>query len=271
MDEYSVRPMQVRDLPALKRLWLDVFGDEEALIDEFFRLLPDMGVGLVAESDGRAAGAAYLITGLAVDAPGEPRRLCGYLYGVAVEEASRGRGMGAALSRAAFDLGREREIPILCTEPAEPSLFAWYEQRLGTVCALRRRVERIPAGEKQPSMALSPTEYRLWREQMLRNTPHLFPGDAALRFQHSLCRCYGGGFYAIGDGIAAAYLEGGRCVVRELLCADAAQRSLLAAALAAELGADEALLCTADPGGEPYLAALPGVLPETCVWDLSFD
>ena len=81
----------------------------------------------------------------------------------------------------------------------------------------------------------------------------------------------GGGLYAVGDGIAAAYAEGGRAVIRELLAPAGADRRALAASLAAHLQTGEALLYTADPAGEPYLSAAPGSLPADTVWGLSFD
>ena len=40
------------DIPSLKRLWMETFGDAPELVDRFFELLPSMGTGLVAEADG---------------------------------------------------------------------------------------------------------------------------------------------------------------------------------------------------------------------------
>lgn len=271
MSEPCIREYETRDHAALTRLWAETFGDDEALISAFLRLLPDMGGCVAAEREGRIVGAAYLITGMELAFPDGKKTPVGYLYAVAVESGFRGRGIGAALSRAAFDWGRARGAKILCTQPAEPRLFDWYAEVLGTRCALRRRVETVPSAALEPCMELSCTDYRFWRERMLQDRPHIRLGDAALSFQHLLCRSCGGAFFAVGDGIAAAYLEDGRCVVRELLCPDGAERRALAASLGAQLGVSEVLLCTSQAQGEPYIAALGGALPPDCIWNLSFD
>lgn len=271
MTEGTIRPYRPGDVGALRALWREVFGDSEALTGAFFRLLPGMGGGLVAERDGAVAGMAFLIDGLwLVDSGGRERR-CGYLYAVAVSPRYRGAGLGAALSRAAFDLGRERGAEILCTEPAEPGLFDWYACILGVTCALRRRRETIPAAPG-PEARHEAEDYGQKREALLANTPHLRPGYNALAFEWFLCADSGGGFYALeGGAIAAAYREGEQAVIRELLAPEGVDRRAAAAALARQLGAREALLYSADEQGEPYLAAYPGLLPEDTVWDLSFD
>ena len=38
-----IREVQPRDVPALKQLWVDVFGDPASLVDRFLALLPEMG------------------------------------------------------------------------------------------------------------------------------------------------------------------------------------------------------------------------------------
>lgn len=265
-NEISIREYRAEDLPALTRLWASVFGDSEALIAAFFRCLPGMGTGLAAEDTAGVFGAAYLIDGLSMGG-----RKVGYLYAVAVDPAHRGQGTGAALSRAVFALARERGCEILCTQPAEPGLFAWYGRILGVDCALRRRAEPVPSAAGAEVRELSPREYAALRETMLAGKAHLCLSPAAMEFQHSLCRLCGGGFYRLGDSIAAAYVDAGQTVLRELLAPADTRRLPLAAALGAQLGTETAVLCSPDPGGTPYLAALPGSLPADCVWNLSFD
>ena len=271
MTDESIRRYRAEDIPALTGLWREIFGDSEALIAAFFRLLPGMGSGVVAEKDGAVVGMAFLIDGLwLVDRDGRETR-CGYLYAVAVAPEARGAGLGAALSRAAFALGRERGAEILCTEPAEPGLFDWYERILGVQCALRRRCDAIPAAPGAEARHEA-KRYGQRREALLANTPHLRLGYNALAFEWFLCADGGGGFYELTDGvIAAAYREGERAVIRELLAPDGVDRRAAAASLARQLGAKEALLYSADARGEAYLATPPGQLPEETVWGLSFD
>lgn len=272
MTEFPIREIESADLPALTALWTRAFGDSEALIAAFFRLLPDMGVGVTALADGEPVGAAYLITGLELADAGDRAPVCGYLYAVAVAEERRHLGLGRALSRAAAELAEKRGAELLCTLPAEPSLYGWYEEILGLRCALRRKNRRVAGVPGEPCMKLSATEYLFWRENLLRGRPHVRLGVTALEFQRLLCEAYGGGFYACGGGVAAAYREDGRLLIRELLTPEG-KREAAAAALGGALGAEEVLLFEpAGPGeGEPYIAARPSALPPDCIWNLSFD
>ena len=271
MTDHTIRKTTRADVPELSRLWAETFGDSERLIADFFRLLPQMGLGFLAEREGALLGAAYLLTNLDLLTPDGEKRSCGYLYAVAVKPEERDRGVGTALSRRCAETAKELDCKFFCTQPAEPSLFDWYAKELSLVCALRRRRETVSAAALELCMELSATDYRFWRERMLADLSHIRLGDGALLYQHSLCKCYGGGFFAVGDGVAAAYLDGPVCVVRELLCPEGTDRRALAASLAAQLGAERALLCTPDPAGEPYIAAEKDAMPPDCVWNLSFD
>ena len=217
-------------------------------------------------------GAAYAVTGLELaDAGGKPP-VCGYLYAVAVAEEYRRLGLGRALSQAAAERAEARGARLLCTLPAEPSLYGWYERILGLTCALRRERRPVAPAPGEPCMKLSTTEYLLWRENLLRGRPHMRLSAPAMEFQRLLCESCGGGFYACGSGVAAAYWEDGRLLIRALLAPEE-EREAVAAALGAALGAEQVLLFSpARPGeGEPYIAARPGSLPPDCVWNLSFD
>ena len=58
MSDYIIRPMTLADAPQAAALWSLVFGDEEALVREFFRIFahtPHFGV--CAEQNGTIAAA----------------------------------------------------------------------------------------------------------------------------------------------------------------------------------------------------------------------
>ncbi len=263
----AIREIRPEDSAALVELWRRVFGDPEELAASFLCLLPQMGGGVAAFADGEAAGAAYIVTGLTV---GEKR--AAYLYAVAVSPAFRGMGLGRRLSVSAAALGRRLGADFVCTLPAQAGLYDWYEKRIGTRCALYRRKDELPAREGPALIPLSPAAYNERREKLLAGLPHLSLSEAAIVYESINCRCFGGGLYAVGDGIAAAYIEDGRAVLREVLCPDPGERPALAAAAASALGCGQALLYS--PGGRgdaPYLAAEPGALSADCVWNLAFD
>ena len=271
MTEYIIREYCPGDRAALTALWRQVFGDPEAVVAAFFDALPQMGIGAVAEAEGRPVGAAYVLDALAVvDAGGQARR-CGYLYAVAVDPEHRHQGLGAALSQQAAALSQARGTEFICTLPAEPSLYAWYEEILGLHCALRRKRYPVTAGPGWPAERLCPGDYLARREALLAGVPHLRPEAAVMDFAGQFYTLFGGGLYACGGGLCAVYADNGRVLIRELIAPAGVAAADVAAALCAALGCREGQYMLPDSQGEPYLSAPPDILPADCVWNLSFD
>ena len=271
MTEYIIREYCPGDRAALTALWRQVFGDPEAVVAAFFDALPQMGIGAVAEAEGRPVGAAYVLDALAVvDAGGQARR-CGYLYAVAVDPEHRHQGLGAKLSREAAALSLSRGTEFICTLPAEPSLYAWYEEILGLGCALHRKQHAVTARPVWPAERLCPGDYLARREALLSGVPHLRPEAAVMDFAGQFYALFGGGLYACGGGLCAVYVDDGRALIRELIAPAGAAAADVAAALCAALGCQVGQYMLPDSQGEPYLSAPAGVLPPDCVWNLSFD
>ena len=267
MNEPLIRRCAPGDAPGLAALWHRVFEDPEELALDFLRLLPELGGGVLAEVENKVIGAAYIVTALSL---GSLRPA--YLYAVAVAPEYRGLGLGKALTRSAAALGRELGADFICTLPANAGLYPWYEQLIGTRCALYRKQERFPCRAGGAVVPLSAEEYGERREALLAGLPHLSLHPAALRFEQCNCRRFGGDLLAVGDGIAAVYRdEDGLAVIRELLCPAPSRRRELAAAAGAALGAERVELYTPAPEGRAFLAAEPGFVPPDCVWNLCFD
>ena len=263
MEIREIRPV---DHAALVALWHGVFGDPEDYVETFLRFLPEMGGGVAAFEEGRPLGAAYMITALQLR-EGENSRRCGYLYAVAVRPEARGRGVGAALSQAAAALGRKRGAALICTWPAEPGLYAWYERVLGARCALYRSCRERKSAPGPAVRPLDPAAYAQRREELLAGRPHLSLEPAAMGFEAVMLGAYGGGLFSVGDGLAAACVDGDTAEIHELLGASDAE----AAALGAALGAETARLWQPAAQGRPYLSFAPDELPRDTVWNLAFD
>lgn len=262
----KIREIRPEDRASLVALWHGVFCDPQACVEGFLRFLPEMGSGVAAFDGDRAVGAAYIVTGLQLCENGKSRR-CGYLYAVAVNEAYRRRGLGAALSRAAAELGRSRGAELICTWPAEPGLYAWYERVLGARCALCLSFREFDSAPGPAVRPLEPAAFGARREALLADRPHLYLEPAALGFEAFNLGVYGGGLFSVGDGIAAAYVDEDVAEVRELLGAPPEA----AAALGAFLGTRRVRLWQAARTGRPFLAFSPPELPPDTVWNLAFD
>ena len=252
MNNFQFREYRRDDLPALKSLWIRVFGDPPALVDDFFRLLPGMGSCYIAEEDNSLLAMASVITGFRLSNPGRAPKRCAYLYAVAAEENARGRGLGSAVSKGAAELGRQAGAELLCTLPAEMSLYDWYRDILSLrhVTARTRYFSDILPDRE----LLTASEYGARREKMLSTKPHAGLDPAAMEFQSRLCAHCGGGLFATGESIFCALEDEGVWVIPEWLGPTSVLRSL--------------------PGFReetvPYLCS-DSALPEGIVWNLSFD
>lgn len=266
MADFTLRETQPEDYAALSALWQRCFGDPPELIGKLFALLPELGRGVTAVCQGSVVGAAYALTGLELL---PDRTSCGYIYAVAVDENCRGLGIGGALSAAAAEAARQTGVEMICTLPAEESLYDWYERLIGVKYPLRRRTLRCMAATGE-CREISAGEYSARREKLLCGRAHIRFPAAYLSFQRELCKCYGGGFFAVGDGIAAAYPEGDTAKICELILPAGAERNAAAAAIAAKLGAAFALSYGPAADGERFVVC-DSPLPWDCEWNLALD
>lgn len=270
MSDAVIRAYRGGDIPEMSALWQTVFGDSEGFVDSFLRLLPGMGTAAVAEVNGKIAGAAYAVTGMELVSAGGKVQTCGYIYAVAVAPEFRGSGTGHTLTERSAELARARGAEVICTLPAEESLYAWYKTILGTECALHRQRREVKSAAAAPVQSLSAAEYGRRREALLKDRCRLRPAHTTLEFQRRFCEELGGGLYACG-GICSAYLEDGAAVIKELIAPKGTDAANIAASIGAALGTERAVYYLPAPDGEPYLAAIPGSIPPDCVWNITFD
>ena len=271
MSDAVIREYRGGDVPEMSVLWQAVFGDSEALVDSFLELLPDMGAAAVAEVNGTIAGSAYAVTGMELVSADGKAQTCGYIYAVAVAPEFRGSGIGRALTERSAELARAQGAEIICTLPAEESLYAWYKTIIGTECALHRQRFETEAADIVPACSLSTPEYGQRREALLSDRCYMRPLHTTLEFQRRFCEELGGGLYACGEGICAAYLEDGAAVIKELIAPEGTDAAAIAASIGAKLGTKRAVYYLPAPAGEPYLAAEAGKIAPDCVWNITFD
>lgn len=269
MDKTVIREYTSADVPELVRLWTTVFEDTEETAEKFFAALPDMGGGVAAEIGGEIIGAAYTLNGqeLLHDGGNTP---VGYLYGIAVYEKYRHRGIGADITEAAYALSKKRGAEIVSCFPAEKGLYAWYKRTVGFEYILRCEKVSLKAEPAERVMRISSAEYMLWRENMLKHRTHIRLSSFALEFEKQLLEEYGGGLYMAESGICAAYVEDGKTLVREVIAHDREGALRTAQSVCALLGTDECTVRLPAPEGEEYIVS-DKPLPDGCVWNLTFD
>ena len=57
----EIREIRPEDHPSLVGLWLRVFGDSPAFVEEYFHILPEIGGGVAAFERDQLLGAAYML------------------------------------------------------------------------------------------------------------------------------------------------------------------------------------------------------------------
>ena len=265
-----VREYRKEDIPELVRLWAECFEGPERFAEKFFTMLPDFGSCVIMENEeGKVIAMASVIAGHELQFGGSIKKpVCGYIYGVAVEKACRGKGYGKEISKAAYELAKKRESMIVALNPASPELFGFYETSLGMHPVLYREKHSVPAGDVEMTMKLSTTEYNLMREEFLRGKTFLRLSFFATDFLRVLCEDFGGGLYASMSGICACTAEDGVCTVYEVLSQDPVAT---AASAAHALGCREAVYYLPSEHGEPFIASDSDKIPADTIWNITYE
>lgn len=220
MSDYIIRPLTADDGPQAAALWSLVFGDEESLILEFFRIFAHTPhFGFCAEQNGTIAAAAYCPQGTDyITAEGCAHRGA-YLYAVATHPHHRKQGLAAKLcdqlKTCVFDAGCE----YLFTKPSEESLYPWYEEKIGAVPAMGMQSASFARSEHSSLSvsSLSPSDYMSRRSMALQGLPHVHHNENWNRWAHLLHQAYGGDFCTVGNYIADYFSDGSTLQINELL------------------------------------------------------
>jgi len=124
------------DLPYLKQLWKDGFGDEDSDIEAFFNLLFDPAAVYITREEGIPVSVMYLVEGLLLPTALKPDAdrdsyTVTYLYALSTAPSVRGKGYGRKTVRGAADLAYARGADIVALTPADENLKSWYKANVG--------------------------------------------------------------------------------------------------------------------------------------------
>ena len=226
-------------IPQLRQLWKEAFGDTDAYLDSFFALGFSPDRCRCVTEEGRVAATLYWF-----DCFCRGERFA-YLYAVATAEQDRGKGFCRQLMTCTHTHLKAAGYAGAILVPASDNLRQMYG-KMGYLPGTRISELRCVAGEK------AATPERLDREEYERRRPKLLPPDgvvqpgpmmALLADQFSL---WGG-----EDYLLAAWMEDGVLHGEELLGNCAAAPGILNA-----LGAERGIFHV--PGNEqPWAMYLP--------------
>lgn len=212
-----------QEIPGLRRLWKQAFGDTEEFLDLFFAVAYAPERSLCAVEGNTVAAALYWLDGTCRGRP------VAYLYAVATEEKFRGRGLCRTLLGETERILKDRGYAGAVLVPGEAGLFSLYHKLGFQICS---SVTEWQASASTPAVSLTElgaSEYAARRRKLLPEGAVVQEGPA-LELLEGMAR-----FYA-GDGLlAAAVREENTLRVLELL-GDPSRASGIVAALGADRG-----------------------------------
>lgn len=216
------RTSTAQDIPRLKVLWKNCFGDEDSYIDHYFRTFYAPERTLVLEVEGEVASMLLTFPETVVTAGGRTYPAC-YIYAFCTHPDLQGRGYGKRLLTWAEERAQAAGCAAVLMVPGEESLFRFYET-LGYTVTLSHREVTWPQNALPITQTgltpISAEEYQRERRLWLSGLARIDPAPQTLAYQQSLCRYTGGNLYRLSEGIAAVELWEGTAEVKELLCAD---------------------------------------------------
>lgn len=264
----KIREYSKKDIDELVMLWATVFGDEENFIIRFFEMLENIGTCIVGEEDGRIIAMTSVITGMSVVGENEEQTV-GYIYAVAVDDSYRGKGYGAEISKAAFEMAKKLGCAIITTMPSSDSLYTFYENALGMKTALKRTKYAVEAKPYVETVKVAGCEYNARREQTLKTSVHLEMSDAAAQLYDALCTEYGGGLYISETGVCSAQLCDDKCIIYDIVCTNPDE---LAASVAYVIGAKCAQYYLPSEQGDKFIMTDSNSnLPLQTVYNVAFE
>ena len=204
------------DIPALKALWEEAFGDEEQDIDAFFETLYPGAIGFCAEESGVLCAMLFALPQTIVK--GEKQLKSAYLYAVATKKEYRGRGYCKALMAYAEKELRKRYFEAAMLSPASETLADFYaEQGYTRQGGVRRVLTACPKSAGQATV-IGVQDYAGLRETMLWDVAHVRYDKAQLEYALSggQCYCLMNGF-SMGCAMMQRRREAEPVRVRELL------------------------------------------------------
>ncbi len=214
-------------IPALRQLWQEAFGDADAYLDAFFAAAFDPRRCLVVSS-GEAA--CYWL-----DCTCRGQKIA-YLCAVATAKESRGRGLCRALMEKAKQVMAAQGYAGILLVPGSDGLRQMYA-KMGFANATAICEYTLPASQPQTPETLTAQQYCALRQTLL-------PEGAAVEGPEIMAfLATQAAFYRLGDTICAAVVDGDRLFAPELL-----GKAEHAAAIAASLGCKAVTART--PGSE---------------------
>lgn len=140
-----IRYARQSDIPALKSLWQQAFGDEESFVERFFekRVMGQFENVILLENRKRLISMLYALPCTLVNGADGSRHQAANLVGVATDASQRHQGYMTQLLAAAFFMLAKRGVEAVVLKPSNPR---FYEQYGFSIC---NTLYQFPLTKKQ--------------------------------------------------------------------------------------------------------------------------
>lgn len=122
-----VRHIRETDIPVLKELWKEAFGEEGTYMEDFFQQAASPERGWCYEKEGQTVAMLFGLPCEFLNKEGKREKAC-YFYALATFQSERGKGFMGELIGSVLKELEEQEITQVFLLPARESLFAYYER-----------------------------------------------------------------------------------------------------------------------------------------------
>lgn len=150
-----------RQLPELRALWQEAFGDGDEFFDKFLHTAYSPDRARFVTVDGRVAAALYIF-----DCECRGERVA-YIYGVATKKEYRRRGLCKALMESTHDELLAKGYAGALLVPASEPLFGFYSALGYSVCANIREISVAASNEKAELRRIDGARYASRRRELL--------------------------------------------------------------------------------------------------------
>jgi len=188
----AVRQSNYNDVPTLKQLMNEVFGDDERFIHLFFKFFYQNNC-LVYELENKIVAMAFLLPAeFSINCASHTKSLqysmpVTYLYGCATAKSYQKQGFMTEIIHTAYNNICQNQEAGLFLRPATPTLFNYYQKLGFQNFFYNQTVEIETAHYKQFSspyhlILLSPDEYPKWRKLFLQEKTAILWGSSVFSF-----------------------------------------------------------------------------------------
>ena len=219
MNKITIQEPQGDEMPVLRNIWENVFGNVG--MDAFFRHYFSPGLSVTAEFEGTPAAMGFLVPfGEIVN--GSKPSPCFMIYSVGTLPEYRGKGLGTFVIRKLIARASDFNSPSVVLCPSEDGLFEYYSERteLRDYFYINELVFKTApySAKKTLPVEVSISEYKSLRENLLKDITFIRHDLRALEYQAELCKELGGGLYKIENSCAVIERQAdGAIWVKELL------------------------------------------------------